>query len=216
MASSGEGHQPEHGRAADAESTTMPETERAGDGSDGTGSQAADAAVPRAAAPATSIAETAAAPAAEHAEAAEEIPDPIPSTGSAVEWRAEGEQPPLTTGSAVGASTIPAVRPTVMWMEGAGACPHVYWTDMTQVFASALESQWAEGHRVAKFTYCEHLAAGPIVYTHDFEQELQINESTGQRKRLRRVEITPLVVPLPEVADGGSAGSAARRASHSG
>ena len=88
---------------------------------------------------------------------------------------------------------MPEVRCATVWIESDG----MYWYDMTQIFASALEAQRKRGERVARFIYRENLRVGGIEYLHDIEQGVQINTRTGVWKSIRRVDLTPLVLPAP-------------------
>ena len=111
------------------------------------------------------------------------------SSGSAELAAAPTAEPPVE------ATEIPDVSRPVLWMVGAGACSSAQWQDCPQPFANVLETQMVEAVPVARYVFYGNLETGPVSFVHDFRDMTQINESTGQRKRIRRVQEIDAALP---------------------
>lgn len=94
---------------------------------------------------------------------------------------------PNLAGSAATAE-LPLAGPPILWMTGEGASPNVWWRDCSQPFASVLERQLQSELPVCRYTFYGNLQAGPVSFVHDLRSMTQLNESSQQRKRLRRVQ----------------------------
>ena len=138
------------------------------------------------------------------------------STGSAVLTMENAAGPPPEV---FAVADIPDLEPPALWMVGEGASPNVWWRDCSQPFANVLEAQMAARVPVARYVFYGNLAAGPVSFLHDFRDMTQLNQNTGQRKRLRRVQEINAAVhphrssgscPLPAGRAAGATGACDR------
>lgn len=98
--------------------------------------------------------------------------------------------PPEGSTDAGSAATM-LINP-LFWQVGEGASPVVWWKDCSQEFAAALHEQRNRGIRKGRYMFYGNLAGGAIPFVHDFDERVQTNERTGQRKRLRLLQAVSL------------------------
>ena len=99
-------------------------------------------------------------------------------------WPPEGS-------TAAGSAATMLINP-LFWQVGEGASPEVWWKDCSQEFAAALHEQRNRGIRKGRYMFYGNLAGGAIPFVHDFDERVQTNERTGQRKRLRLLQAVSL------------------------
>ena len=99
--------------------------------------------------------------------------------------------PPSSSTVAGSAATI--VNNPLFWQVGEGAANEIWWKDCSQEFAAVLHQQRNQGIRRARYHFYGNLAIGGAVpFVHDFDERVQTNERTGQRKRLRLLQAVAL------------------------
>ena len=95
--------------------------------------------------------------------------------------------------STVAGSAATIVNNPLFWQVGEGAANEIWWKDCSQEFAAVLHQQRNQGIRRARYHFYGNLAIGGAVpFVHDFDERVQTNERTGQRKRLRLLQAVAL------------------------
>jgi len=93
----------------------------------------------------------------------------------------------------VAGSAATIVNNPLFWQVGEGAANEIWWKDCSQEFAAVLHEQRSQGIRRARYHFYGNLAIGGAVpFVHDFDERVQTNERTGQRKRLRLLQAVAL------------------------